>query len=111
MKLLEGLDQKLEHHDPAATEAETLALPTARRLFLNALGGCRVQDGERAMVIYDVGLRIRNSLGKAVDIEDADFKILREIISKNETGMFAHYQAQLLYILKRAEQRSDGGSI
>ncbi len=102
MKHIKDLDEKLTHFDPEAPAQEAERLPTFRKLFLYALGSSTASNGEEAVRMWDVGIKIKNAKVD-IDLEDADFNILKSVCEQNPLKWMAYYFAQILFKLKESE--------
>ena len=103
MKTINRLAEKPTHFREDISPEELENLPTFRRLFLNQLGGSQGENGEEAIEMYQLGLKIRSAT-ESVDLEDAQFKILKKVCEKNKIQWLSHFHAQVLLLLKESEK-------
>lgn len=108
MKTLTGLDEKVGHFDDTVGEALLQNMPTFRRMFLNVLGGGQAANGEEALAMFALGLKIRASTSGTVGVEDAEFAILLAKCKANPLGWQAHFLAQVMMKLKQVEECPNG---
>ena len=103
MKTIKRLLEKPTHYNEAASPEENEILPTFRRLLLNQLGASPGENGEEAIEMYQIGLKIR-SANESVELEDAEFKILKKVCEKNKIQWLSHFHAQVLLLLRESEK-------
>jgi len=101
MKKLIGIDEKLTYF----TDDVKDELPTMRALLRAAVGMYAAQGGEQAIELYQLGLKLRmvDNSG-TIDIEDAEFKLLKKVCEENPVKWIAHFQGQVLSKLKESEK-------
>lgn len=104
MKTLKGLNSKLQHFDETLPDQVTSVLPTFKKMFLNVLGGGQSRDGDEAIEMFALGLKIRSHQGDDIVLEDSEIRLLREKVATNPAGWMAHFLAQVMLKLKEAEK-------
>jgi len=102
MKTLKGLDEKLSTIEeiPAGVDAK---LPTYRLMYKAAVGGSLAKSGDEAVEHYQLGLKLRIE-GNEIDLEDAEFKLLKAAVEKNPSQWNAHFHAQVVLKIKDSEK-------
>lgn len=103
MKTLKDLDTHLVHFEEDLPIDTVAQLPTYRKMYKAALGMVSSKNGEEAIDLYQVGLKLKLNEPQ-IDLEDAEFKLLKEACAKNPVQWMAHYHAQVVLKLKEAEQ-------
>lgn len=101
MKKIKGLEDKLSPIEELPKGVD-VKLPTYRAMFKAAVGNSLGKSGEESIDLYQVGMKLKIE-GDSIDLEDAEFKLLREACEKNPAQWTAHYHAQVLMKLKEAE--------
>ncbi len=56
---------------------------TLKFALLNILGTYQAMNGEEAIKVYDIGIKINNSK-KEIELEDSDFELLKKAVSNNK---------------------------
>ena len=112
MKTLKRLNDKPSHFltegmcpncQQTINEFDLTKMATFRRLFLNQLGASRADSGEEAIEMAQLGLQLRQDKPE-IDIEDAQYKLLKKYCERNQINWAAHFQAQVLTLLKDSEK-------
>jgi len=103
VKTINGLNSKLQHFDESAPEVMTASLPTFKKMFLNLLGGGQPKDGDEAIEMFALGLKIRANQEDEILLEDRELNLLKTKCLANPAGWMAHFLAQAILKLKDAE--------
>lgn len=103
MKTITGLNERLVHFDDAAPEAIATALPTFKKMILNVLGGSAAANGEEAIAMYEIGMRMR-ALEDVIELKDEDHLMILSKLRPNSLGWLAHYHAQVLLKVLSAQE-------
>ena len=100
MKTIKGIDATPEPFDelPAG-----VTMPSYRKLFKSAVAMGAAANAEEAIDLYQLGLKLKVE-GETVDLEDAEFKLLKKVCEKNTACWIAHYHAQALLKIKESEK-------
>jgi hypothetical protein len=106
MKTIKGLEKRIQHFNEE-DKVSPNELPTVRRMILNLLGAGKAKDGDEALAMWDLGLRIRRAEDSDITIEDADFKLINEKVKENILGWSAHYHAQMLLIMRETQRAAE----
>lgn len=93
MKQIKGIDQKIAHWDDNFLQDE---LPTFKKMFCNSLGMMKANSGEEAILIYELGGKIKNHYSSDIDLENAEFSLLYRCVNANPSNLYAYFHAQLL---------------
>lgn len=73
-----------------------------RRLLLNQIGGSVADNGEESLDLNQLGLKLRQEQD-SVDLEDAEFRLLKKYCERNQIRWVSHFQSQVLSLLKESE--------
>lgn len=105
MKKLIGVDEKLGYFTDEIDEKSREALPTYRKLFKAAVGMVKAKDGDQAIDLHQLGLKlcVANSDG-CLEIEDAEFKLLKQVCGDNPVQWIASFHGQVMVRLKESEK-------
>lgn len=102
MKTLTRLNDKL---DPIFDEEKAGAsMPTFRRLYRLALGNSMAKNPDEAVDLVQVGLKLKLE-EDAVNLEDAEFALLKDAVTRNSQSMVAQLFGQLVIRLRDDEAR------
>lgn len=101
MKTIKNIDDKPSHFQEDVLPETMAALPTYRRMFKNAVGTVAARNGEEAIDLYQLGLKLKME-GSDISLEDAEFKLLKDTCEKNPAQWMAHFQAQVLLKIKES---------
>lgn len=93
MKTIKDIDAQIQHWEDGFPKDQ---LPTYRRMFCNALGVAKANSGDEAVSIFDLGIKIKNCLENDIDLENAEFELLRRCVIANTANLYAHFQAQMI---------------
>jgi hypothetical protein len=100
MKKLTRLNDKL---DPIFDEEKASAnMPTFRRLYRVCLGNALAKTPDEAVDLVQVGLKLRLE-DADVPLEDAEFALLKDAVTRNSQSMVAQLQGQLILRLREDE--------
>ena len=102
MKKVKGLDEKLSTVEDIP-DGTNLKVPTYRMMFKSAVGGSLAKSGDDAIEHYQLGLKLRLD-GNEIDLEDAEFKLLKGVVEKNPSQWAAHFHAQVVLKIKESEK-------
>lgn len=102
MKTLVNIDTKPAPFEDNVSDDILLTIPSYRKLFRAAVGLCEAKDGENALDLIQIGLKLKCE--GDVSIEDAEFKLLKETCSKNPCKWVANYHGQVMLKLKESEK-------
>lgn len=103
MKTIKDVDTKPSHfQDDLPPEAEA-SMPTFRKMFKAAVGMGMAKDGENAIDLLQVGLKLKLD-GADISLEDAEFKLLKERCSANPAQWVTHFHGQVMLKLQEAEK-------
>lgn len=105
MKRIEGIDTKPEHYQDDVTPDVMEKMPTFRKMFIALAGGGSAKGQEEAMDIQQIVLKLRvlNSDGDYVDLEDAQMRLLRKKVEENTANYTAFFLAQLFEKMTKAK--------
>lgn len=100
-----GLDTKPEHYQEDIPEETRAKMPTFRKMFIGVAGGGAAKNQEDAMDLQQLVLKLRvlNTDGDYVDVEDAQHRLLIKKTEENPSNNAAFFQAQMFQILKDAK--------
>lgn len=104
MKTITALDEKLKHWETGLPAAAEEGLPTFRQMYVRQLGASLAKDAEQSIAMFSIGAKIRAAEGTEVELEDAEFKTLKEKCESNAAQWAAHYQAQVVMKLRECEK-------
>lgn len=102
MKTIKNIDERPPHFDDEVPADELLKIPTYRKFFRSAIGMGLAKDGDSAMDLIQIGLKLRVE-GNDVTLEDAEFKALKERCERNTPQWAAHFHGHILLKLKESE--------
>lgn len=102
MKTIKGIEEKLSLVEDVAPGAD-VQLPSYRQMFKAAVGNSLGKDGDNSIDLYQLGLKLKVE-GKSLDLEDAEFKLLKTACETNPAQWKAHFHAQVLIKLKDSEK-------
>lgn len=103
MKTIKQLDKRVESFSDDIPPEVLNQLPTFRQLFKAGLGMAVRNSGEKAIDLYQVGLKLKLD-GPDVALEDEEFKLLKEVCDQNPAQWLSHYHAQVMLKLREAER-------
>ena len=105
MKTIKNVDSKPEHFQDDIAPEVAATIPTYRKMFKAAVGMGLAKDGENAIDLVQLGLKLR--VDGDINLEDAEFKLLKERCSQNPAQWTAHFHGQVMMKLKEAEKEGD----
>jgi hypothetical protein len=103
MKIIEAINQKLEHFDADAPDEVKNGLPTFQKQLVNVLVSSQAKDGDEALDLYRVALSIKGAADSVI-LEEADFRLLEARVRANSVGLLSFYHAQVILKLKSAKE-------
>jgi len=101
MKTIKGLRNK-----PGLLEEEpgiNSTIPIFRLLFKNMIGKSLAKSGDDSIDRYQVGMKLMQDQDD-IELEDAEFLLLKDAVETNQSQLAAHYHAQMMMKLKDAEK-------
>lgn len=101
MKTIKGIDDKPTHWQDDIAPEVLATIPSFRKMFKAALGMGAAKDGENAIDLFQVGLKLK--VEGDISLEDAEFKLLKDRCSQNPAQWQAHFHGQVMLKLKEAE--------
>lgn len=105
MKTIKNIDDKLMYFQDIDDPLIQAQLPTYRRMMKSAVA-MAVAPGEQAIDLYQLGLKFAWSEGQTyvadLKLEDAEFKLLQEVVTKNPAAWMSHYLAQVMIRLRES---------
>lgn len=99
MKIIEGLNDQLQHWEDNLTPAAEASLPTFKKFYSNILGSAQGKTGDESIEMFLIGMKLKKA-GDVVELEDAEHKLLLEKVTLNQNQVVAHFHAQLILKLK-----------
>jgi hypothetical protein len=103
MKTIKAIDDKPTSFEDDMPQEFLDKMPTFRKLFRAAIGLTAKNDGNKALDLYQLGLKFRLEESD-ISIEDAEFNLLKEACNQNPAQWISHYHAQIMLKLKEAEK-------
>lgn len=103
MKTITAVDEKPTHFQDDVPVDVLATLPTYRKMFKAAVGMGMAKDGENAIDLMQLGLKLK--VDGDISLEDAEFKLLKERCSANPAQWAAHFHGQVMLKLKEAEDK------
>lgn len=101
MKTIKGITDKLELFSISGdSEKDTSSYQDVYRTILSLSLG---KSSDQAIEMIDVALKLKKNKSKDLDLEDSEFKLLKEHVDTNATRQPAFFQAQLIRKLRDAE--------
>lgn len=105
MKKLMAIDTQIELLDGSEANPN-IKLPTIRSLIKIILSNQVPRNGEESLDINQVLLKLRQ-VELDIELENAEFKILKEKVGENQAKMFQGPHGQLLAYLNACEKESE----
>lgn len=102
MKTIKDVDTKPTHFQEDIPEEVAAAMPTYRKMFKAAVGMGLAKDADNAIDLLQLGLKLK--VEGDVQLEDAEFKLLKDRCSANTPQWQAHFHAQVMLKLKESEK-------
>jgi hypothetical protein len=102
MKTLTNVDDHLDSFNEELNDDQRRVLPTYRQAFKSIVGMTLNGDPEKAIDLYQLGLKFKLDEPN-IQLEDAEFKLLKEATQKNPSQLLNHFWSQILLRLKDAE--------
>jgi hypothetical protein len=105
MRTIKNIDAQIEHFidDNSFPEDQKKQIPTFRQMFKAAVGLSLSKDGEQAIDLYQLGLKLKISESD-INLEDAEFKLLKEKCGENPAKWIGHFHGQVMQKLKDSEK-------
>jgi hypothetical protein len=96
MKTITGLNDKLKAVDVGDEIPQEVQdqQATFKKLFRLSLAGAK-GTADRALEQYDLGAKLALA-GDDASLEDAEYKLLKEVVRENPTQLIPYFLAQLL---------------
>lgn len=104
MKKINAVDERPTHFQDDITPEVAAQIPTYRKMFKAAVGMGMAKDGENAIDLMQLGLKLKVD-GADIELEDAEFKLLKERCSANPAQWVAHFHGQVMFKLKQSEEK------
>lgn len=98
MKTIKGIDDKLEKFNPNDSELQSF-----KDYFRAAISLSITKAGDEAIDVFELGLKVKRAEGD-LQLEDAEFKRLKEKVDINPIGWPNWVHAQLVLKLKDSEK-------
>lgn len=102
MKTIKDVDAKPTHFQDDLPADAAAAMPTYRKMFKAAVGMGMAKDGENAIDLMQLGLKLK--VDGDIQLEDAEFKLLKQRCSENPAQWLAHFHGQVMLKLREAEE-------
>jgi hypothetical protein len=103
MKTLKGLNSRPEILEENPTKEMIDDTPTFRRLFKIVIGNSLAKSGEQAVDCVQIAMKLRIDADQ-IELEDAQFKIIKDKVDDNPTKMPAIFQGQMRMLLDKCEK-------
>lgn len=104
MKTIKGITEKLAVFSLRETqEVDSNSFQDVFRTIISLSIG---KSAEQALEMFEIGLKLKNNKESNLELEDAEFKLLKEKVEANPNQQPAFFHAQLLLKLKEAENDS-----
>lgn len=108
MKVIRGIADKLDLFSlKDEGEKDKASFQDVYRTIISLSLG---KSGEQALEMFELGLRLKRHKDADIELEDAEFKLLKEHVTENKTQQAAFFHGQLLKKLKEAENDSSSKS-
>ena len=104
MKVIKGIDEKLELFS-LTDEGEKKDKSSFKDMYRTIVSLSLGKSSEQALEMLELGMKIKG-VEKDLELEDAEFKLLKSKVEDNMTQLPAYFHAQLLLKLKEAENDS-----
>jgi hypothetical protein len=104
MKKLTGLDDKILNLEDV--EVDESQLPTFRFLIKLILNKQVAKDADESLDVNQILLKLRQ-VEPDIELENAEFKIIREKVGKNEAKLFQGPHGQVLAYLDKCDKASE----
>ena len=79
-------------------------IPTLRQMLVRLAGGPKPKDGEESIWAFQVGMKLRSATDDSVDLEDADFNLLKNRAKDNAMGWNSWELGQIRLHLEECEK-------
>lgn len=102
MKVIKGVNEKLDLFS-ISEEGEQKDKASFKDMYRTVISLSLGNSGDQALEMFELGLKLKNTKTDDVELEDAEFKLLKEKVQENKLQQPAHFLGQLLKKLKAAE--------
>lgn len=102
MKVIKGVNEKLDVFT-LTDEGEQKDKATFKDMYRTIISLSLGNSGDQALEMFELGLKIKNTKENDVELEDAEFKLLKDKVAENKLQQPAYFIGQLLSKLKQAE--------
>lgn len=102
MKIIKNIDEKVKPFQDDLPEDVANKLPSFRQLFKAGLGMAVRSDGEKAIDLYQIGLKFKLDQPD-IELENAEFNTLKEVCNSNPAQWLSHYHAQIMLKIREAD--------
>lgn len=103
MKTLKDIDSKPIPFEEDIPAEALERIPTFRKLFKSSVGMLIKSNGDQAIDLYQLGLKLKLS-EQDISLEDAEFNMLKDACNQNPMNWIAHFLAQVMLKLKESEK-------
>lgn len=101
MKTIKGITEKLEVFSlKDESEYDKTSFQDVFRTIISLSLG---KSGEQALEMFELGLKLKKNKETDLELEDAEFKLLKDYVHENKTQQPVFFHGQLLKKLKEAE--------
>lgn len=104
MKTIKGLLSKPVPTEMQIEKGIKEVRDTYRKMFKQAVEHTLGKSKENAIENYQLGLKLMQDQDE-IQLEDAEFKLLKEACESNPLQWISHFQAQILIKLKESERK------
>jgi len=102
MKIIKGVNEKLELFS-LNEEGEQKDKASFKDMYRTVISLSMGNSGDQALEMFELGLKIKGNKSDELELEDAEFKLLKDKVQENKLQQPAHFLGQLLLKLKVAE--------
>jgi len=103
MKTLKGIKAKPEPLDP---EQKLDGIPTYQTMMKYSVSMNLGKSAENSIECYQVGLKLKLDQDE-IQLEDAEFKVLKEAVEANPMRYMAHFHGQLMLKIREWEKTGE----
>lgn len=72
-------------------------------ILMHQLGSYRSQEGKKTLEVFALGIKIAQCNDDSLSLEDAEFNLLKEVVTSNPAQMAVVVQGRTLLMLDKAE--------
>ena len=108
MKIIKGVNEKLDLFS-ISDEGEQKDKASFKDMYRTVISLSLGDSGEQALEMFELGLKLKNTKADDIEVEDAEFKLLKDKVQANKLQQPAHFLGQLLKKLKEAENDTKKG--